>query len=353
VQLSLRSNKVPGSTNPIFAISLAMRLASARCSAVAATGQPSHLGIPHRGDSTQYIYGMPSEVVEAIASFRSRSVDETAAAFAREVVRQAEPRSESRARALLFATSRLADFGQLHGMCLTKEVLLHPSVIERFCQSGLGSVSGASKRTIRTNLRYVSARVLLAQATPAPLSRERAKAPYSESEIASYLALADAQPTLARRFHASALICLGAGAGLMGQDLRSVRGTDVICRSGGVLVDVGGRKPRPVPVVSKFQGRLLEASRFSGGNYLIGGAEASRRNVTTPLISALAGGEHLSRLDTGRLRATWLRFCAASLGLRAFMDAAGIVCSQRLGDIVAHLDEVSEDVAVTLLGAAR
>ena len=48
---------------------------------------------------------------------------------------------------------------------------------------------------------------------PAPmaLSRERAKAPYSAAEIASYLALVDAQPTSMRRHRASALVCLGAG----------------------------------------------------------------------------------------------------------------------------------------------
>jgi len=31
------------------------------------------------------------------------------------------------------------------------------------------------------------------------------------------------------------------------------------------------------------------------------------------------------------------------------MDAAGIVCSQRLGDVVSHLGPVEENVAVGLL----
>ena len=229
-------------------------------------------------------------MAEAIASFRSRSVAETAAAFAREVVEQADPLTKSRARALLFATSRLGDFGQSTGLELKKEVLLHPSVIERFCQTGLESVSGASKRTIRTNLRYVAARVLSPEATPSPLSHASAKAPYSESEIASYLALADAQPTLPRRMHSNALVCLGAGAGLMGADLRSVRGTDVVQRSGGMLVEVGGRKARTVPVIQKFHDRLVAAAAFADGKYMIGGTDESRRNVTTPLTSSLAGG---------------------------------------------------------------
>ena len=35
------------------------------------------------------------------------------------------------------------------------------------------------------------------------------------------------------------------------------------------------------------------------------------------------------------------------------MHAAGITCSQRLGDLLATLDPADEATAVTLLGAAR
>ncbi len=78
----------------------------------------------------------------------------------------------------------------------------------------------------------------------APLPRERAKAPYTPAEISGYLALADAQPTAARRMRAAALVCLGAGAGLIRSDLRAVRGTDIACRSGGVIVTVRGGRGR-------------------------------------------------------------------------------------------------------------
>ena len=55
-----------------------------------------------------------------------------------------------------------------------------------------------------------------------PLPRERAKAPYALAEIDSYLALAAAQPTAARRMRAAGLVCLGAGAGLIRADLRAI-----------------------------------------------------------------------------------------------------------------------------------
>ena len=85
----------------------------------------------------------------------------------------------------------------------------------------------------------------------------------------------------------------------------------------------------------------------------MGAADPGRRNITNPLISALDGGTGLPRLDTSRLRATWLRDCADLLGLATFMHAAGISCSQRLGDLIAGLEPAAEADAVRLLGAAR
>ena len=56
------------------------------------------------------------------------------------------------------------------------EVLLHPSVAERFTRCAPG-LSGVARRTLRTNLRFIGRRVV-PQLYPAdlPLPRERAKA---------------------------------------------------------------------------------------------------------------------------------------------------------------------------------
>jgi hypothetical protein len=149
------------------------------------------------------------------------------------------------------------------------------------------------------------------------------------------------------------LICAGAGAGLMGADLRQARGTDVKQRSGGVLIMVGGRRARVVPVLAKFHDRLLASAAFAGRGWLIGGVNPDRHNVTTPLIAPLAGGADLARLSTARLRSTWLAAVAHELGIATFLAAAGIGCSQRLGDIAATLTPASETGAVALLGATR
>jgi integrase len=292
-------------------------------------------------------------VSTAIERFRPRSVSAAAAGFAKQVTTEARPQSPERAKAFLFAASRLGTFGEAVGLELVPEVLLDPSVIERFVVVGCARWSGATRRTLRANLRALAASVRPGPAAPR-LSRERAKEPYSADEIAAYLALADAQPTEGRRQRAGALICLGAGAGLVGADLKAVRGTDVTSRSGGVVVCVGeGRRPRVVPVLARHHEHLLAAAAWAGGRLLIGGTATTRRNVTSPLTASLAGGTDLPRIEISRLRATWLCEVAQAIGLRAFMDAAGITCSQRLGDLLCHVAAASEHEAVALLGGRR
>ena len=290
-------------------------------------------------------------VDRAISSYSPVSVSPEAGQFAQDVVAQVAPPSAARAKALLFASSKLCSFGIFVGYGCDKEVLFHEMVIERFIAVGTSGLSPATTRTLRSNLRFI-ARVVLAppQPGPVPLSRERAKKPYSEAEIDAYLALAENQPTRARKMRAVGLISLGAGAGLMGHDLRFVRGHDVICRSGGLVVVVGGTRARVVPVLKRYHELVVDSAVFAGNGYVTGGEEPARRNVTAPLVSKLSGGIHLERIDTGRLRSTWLSECARLIGLRGFLDAAGVSCSQRLGDVVATLAPPSEQELVALLG---
>jgi integrase len=287
-----------------------------------------------------------------IARYRPRSLSVEAAWFAREVVAQVAPATPARAKALLFAASRLACFGERVGLELSADVLLDRAAIERFVVVGCERVSPATRRTLRTNLRALArALARYPEPAPVPLVREQAKAPYSRGEIVGYLRLASAQSTVARRMRAGALVCLGAGAGIIAGELRHLRGTDVLERSGGVIVTVGGRRARSVPVLAGYHEPLLQAARFAGERLIVGGVAPGRRNVSDELCRALSTDRSLARLEPGRLRSTWLVWCAERIGLGAFMQAAGIRCSQRLGDLAAQLPAAAESELVALLGA--
>src|SRR2546421_9017525 len=174
-----------------------------------------------------------ADVAGYIARWRPSSVSPRAAAFARDVISRVGPGGQERAKNLLWAAGKLADYAIGLGLDPVPEVVLHPSAAERFTRCAPG-LTGVARRTLRTNLRFVGRRVV-PQLYPAdlPLPRERAKAPYSPAQIAGFLALADAQPTPERRARAAGLVCLGAGAGLIRGDLREGRGPDAAGAAGG------------------------------------------------------------------------------------------------------------------------
>ena len=292
------------------------------------------------------------EAAAYIGRWRPSSVSPPAAAFARGVIARVAPEGRERAKNLLRAAGKLADYGLGLGLDPVPEVLLHPSTAERFTRCAPG-LSGAARRTLRTNLRFIGRRVV-PHLYPAdlPLPRERAKAPYGGGDRRVPRAGG-------RSAHGGAADARG-GAGLPRGGRRADprrparrprRRRRAAC--GGVVVTVRGARARNVPVLARYQGRLLDAARFSGDGLVCGGAEHGRRNLTGRLVASLDGGGGLPRLDTSRLRATWLAGCGELLGLATFMRAAGISCSQRLGDLVAGLKPGGEAEAVRLLGAAR
>lgn len=299
---------------------------------------------------------MSDDVARVIAAYRATGVCEVAVAFARHAVGSARPQGPARARALLWACSRLGAWGIGVGLEPTPQVLLRPSVIERYVSVGMATASASARRTARTNLRFVACRavadVALRPAPPA-LPRTRAKAPYAPGQVEAYFALAAAQPSEARRWRLTGLLCLGLGAGLERAELRGVTGGHVVERSGGVVVAVEGPRARAVPVLARYQDRLVSSAAFAGEGFVCGGISPTRKNVTANVVGRISGGADLARLDVGRLRATWLAEHLERLGLAALLHAAGVVCSQRLGDLSRHLPEPEEAVSVQVLGARR
>jgi integrase len=292
-------------------------------------------------------------VAATIAGYRPRGVSEEAAAFVRRAVAACAPASVVRARTLLWSCARLAAFAEGVGLDPRPEVVLHPSTVERFVAVGLAGAPTVRRRSVRTNLRFVARRagpVELWPPEPAAYGRSRVKAPYTPGEIEAFLALAATQPTDARRHRLAALVCVGAGAGICGAELRHLRGSQVCCRHGGVMVVVEGGRARTVPVLARYHGPLLAAAAFAGDGYLIGGRSPERHNLTTRLIATAAGGTDLARLEPARLRSTWLAACAQALGLAALFAAAGVRHSQHLADLITMLPVPDEAELVARLG---
>ena len=84
------------------------------------------------------------EVAAYIAQWRPSSLSPQAAAFARAVIGQVAPEGRERAKNLLWAAGKLADYAIPLGLEPVPEVVLHPSTAERFTRRAPG-LSGVAR----------------------------------------------------------------------------------------------------------------------------------------------------------------------------------------------------------------
>ena len=99
-----------------------------------------------------------ADVAAYVARWQPSPVSAEAAAFARDAITTVRPGGQERAKNLLWAAGKLADYALGLGLEAVPEVVLHPSTAERFtrCAPGLSAVA---RRTLRTNLRFGPPRV--------------------------------------------------------------------------------------------------------------------------------------------------------------------------------------------------
>jgi hypothetical protein len=85
-----------------------------------------------------------AEIAAYIGRWRPSSVSPQAAAFARDVITKAGPEGRERAKNLLWAAGKLADYAIGLGLEAVPDVVLHPSVAERFTRSAPGLSGGGA-----------------------------------------------------------------------------------------------------------------------------------------------------------------------------------------------------------------
>ena len=279
--------------------------------------------------------------------------------YTRTAVSEAVSASTSAPRNTAKYLSHLSDFAawaHAQGLPLTPAVLLDADVIERYIAVGMSGARDSTRATRRAILRRIARHCASPpKDLPLPIAYRRVRPPYSPEELQGLLALASAQPTPSRRRTLRAILHLGLGCGIASRDLAWVRGQDVEqLPDGAVSVTVsGGTRPRAVVALHAHETELLELSRFAGGGLLIGGSTRGRRNVTRGPLDRVVGGEDLPRLETARLRSTWLlTHLRARTPLPALMTTAGLTSVRPLEDLLHHcpIDADAAQVALRTAG---
>lgn len=160
--------------------------------------------------------------------------------FVRAAVADAQPKTPYAAKELLSVVTRLAVWAwQSAGLELERSVVFDPLVIEEFVVKVCHG-SPATKGNHRSKLLRVAEALLGSKAhtrlTPFPPSDP--VWPYSRAELTSLRWWARGQATPARTKSASALLALGAGAGLAAEDIEHLTAGMVTHDATGVLVSV-------------------------------------------------------------------------------------------------------------------
>lgn len=270
-------------------------------------------------------HDLSPEVVDRIEAFAPRFTSDPDFAeitrFTQDTVRRSRPVSENMAAQRLTNLASLARWCTTVGIPLTVEMALHPSTIDRYIESAQIATKGArTRRTILKRLgRVVAPSLYPAQARP--IGRPRRLTGYTDKEIAAFLGLAAAQPTARLRDRLTAIIALGAGAGLRAREIQGVLTSDLAQTESGLIVHVGrGKYPRTVPVRRSLQAPASEVyARYADRALFPGGVR-----MPSNAIRDLSGGKDLPRIEFIRLRATWLTEIQRGLGMKEFLHAAGV-----------------------------
>ena len=265
---------------------------------------------------------------------------ETIGPYVREAVRRTAPATPYSEKQLYPAAARLVLYTWgTAGLPLEDDVVFDPGIINRYTQTEATHRSRAGVSTIRARLRRMSEALLGDDATGRfhALGKADASRPYSADEQASLLSWARSQRDPSRRSSAEALLALGLGAGLTGQEIIALRLESIYVDGVGVVVHVGGGEPRDVPLLRNWEehlvGRLREAGRT--GWAFRDGQRGGNANLITDFASR--SPRPSVQLQARRMRATWLvEHLGRGTPLGALMLAAGLQSAEAFDRFLPH-----------------
>ena len=278
---------------------------------------------------------MPIEAVEAVTEafvrFERRRVPDEQwdriEPLVRGAVEAAAPTSVYRAQELLNVTAQLAAWADTTGQSTDPAFLFHPDTIDRFVVQGCAHLARGTRFNYRCELKVVGAAVLgepLYPPRPVSLSRDDLSRPYSEQEITALLAQCRGFSTAHMRENANAVVALGLGAGLSAQELSRAVGTDVTIDDEGVVIGVGGARPRVIPVLDEWSETVATRAEVVGPRpfLLPDRSQVKKYHLSNFLERWPKGGP---KADTRRLRSTWIvDHLRRGTHVLAVSDAAGV-----------------------------
>lgn len=294
---------------------------------------------------------LPRDLQQAADRFKPTSLDDVVWSAVRPlflaIMTTCSLRSREQFRKRCCALAGLLGWAAAEGLDMSIPALMRYEMIDRYVQS-------LTKRTAssrRSHLRALARDSNPAAIPPAPLKYEHVaiRPPYTEAEMAAICRVALNQPTFTQRRTLCAVVGLARGAGLDSQDFRHLARPHVEdSGADGIWVDVQGGRPRPVPVRRAWEKLVRVGLEGLKEDDLVIGTSTGRRNVAAKIIEQATILGDAPRIETNRLRTTWLAdLLASDVPLTVVMAVSGLTSARTITEVLQFLDTEADS------GAAR
>ncbi|WP_156163799.1 site-specific integrase [Demequina maris] len=288
------------------------------------------VGAPlHPGDSDS-----GSDVSDAIDTYKPspRRVTEEdwepIAAFVREAVRDAQPRTRYTARNLLATFSVYADWCyRVCGEELDRAAILQPALIAEWADLAIEDVERTTAGNYRSRLLRIMEVLNPGAARPRMVALPSSKGidPYTGEELYKIWSWAYGLVKPRNSRDAIVLVAACVGAGLTGTEVAHLRARDVQVDDDGVMLLTSGARPRIVPVLASVEQIFIDAvAGLEPYDFVFrpGRDDAYKNTVSMFVHKYVHGGVEVK---TQRLRATWvIGRLREGVPIQAVMKAMGI-----------------------------
>ena len=223
-----------------------------------------------------------------------------------------------------------------------------PDLIEAFVVGGLPGRRSSTKGTYRSVLVQLVPEKDLPANRGTPFPGSVASVPFTSKERSGLLAMAGAQRKESTRRSAFCVLAATIGAGLAAGELTALRGSHVVSLGGEVVVVVGRRRPRAVPVASPWALPLSALADQAGHDFCFhpGPADRTYKNFVNNFCRHLVRDPALPLLSAGRGRASFIcDHLGRGTALSEILAITGIEEVESLARYARHVEGVSASKA--------
>lgn len=262
-----------------------------------------------------------------------------------------------RSSRLLNTISAFVHWCWLIGMPLDRDGVFSIYTIEEFIVHGSPQSWSSSTRGDHRSLLMRVAESLGTKDAGVRLSRlpkADPQAPYTQAEQFRMVNWAGGQTTHNKRRDAATLLALGLGAGLSAGEIGDTTCDHIVIDEFGVMVRVGGDRPRVVPVLARWEAPIMNAVGELRSGYVFGPNRATTgKNLVNNFVSRCS--RPLVPVVSHRLRGTWIvHHLSAGTPLGPFLAACGVTSFTSLSRYLKFLPEGDPtEVRARLRGALR